>query len=54
MGENGFCDFGAEFATLTPIREAGQREAGSVKSAKNVGNSGFFTQSYRYGLDDVG
>ena len=40
-GENGFCDFGAEFAVLTPIREAGQREAGSVKSAKNAGNSGF-------------
>lgn len=29
------------FAALTPIREAGQREAGSVKSAKNAGNSGF-------------
>lgn len=41
MGENGFCDFGAEFATLTPIREAGQREAGSVKFAKNAGNSRF-------------
>lgn len=41
MGENGFCDFGAEFAVLTLIREAGQRETGSVKSAKNAGNSGF-------------
>ena len=41
MGENGFCDFGAEFAALTPIREAGQRETGSVKSAKNAGNSRF-------------
>ena len=40
-GERIFCDFGAEFAALTPIREAGQREAGSVKSAKNAGNSGF-------------
>lgn len=41
MGENGFCDFGAEFATLTLIREVGQREAGSVKFAKNAENSGF-------------
>ena len=40
-GRTDFCDFGAEFAALTPIREAGQREAGSVKSAKNAGNSGF-------------
>lgn len=40
-GRTDFAILGAEFATLTPIREAGQREAGSVKSAKNVGNSGF-------------
>ena len=40
-GRTDFCDFGAEFAALTPIREAGQREAGSVKSAKNAGDSGF-------------
>lgn len=40
-GRTDFCDFGAEFVALTPIREAGQRETGSVKSAKNVGNSGF-------------
>lgn len=40
-GRTDFCDFGAEFAALTPIREAGQREAGSVKSAKNAGNLGF-------------
>lgn len=40
-GRTDFCDFGAEFAALTPIREAGQRETGSVKSAKNAGNSGF-------------
>ena len=40
-GRTDFCDFGAEFAALTPIREAGQREAGSVKFAKNAGNSGF-------------
>lgn len=40
-GRTDFAIFGAEFTTLTPIREAGQREAGSVKSAKNAGNSGF-------------
>lgn len=40
-GRTDFCDFGAEFAALTPIREAGQREAGSVKSTENAGNSGF-------------
>ncbi len=52
MGENGFCDFGAEFATLTLIREAGQREAGSVKFAK-MPKIRDFTQIYGYGLDDV-
>ena len=40
-GRTDFCDFGAEFVVLTLVREAGQRETGSVKTAKNAGNSGF-------------
>ncbi len=53
-GRTDFCDFGAEFAASTPIREAGQRETGKREICEKCRKFGIFTQIYRYGLDDVG